>query len=285
MLEAFSDELEKIAADKKKEKEEERPDGEARGKAIVRGMGVGAAALAAEGVGNALLWRGLHRSEKENSPFTGDELMKLRTHMGFHGFTDTSPGNSAGYLAPTKENLELFRRFNIDDQLGRHGTVVIDPDKHGPHSLAHEYGHSRQEKHDNPLVKGMFHAYSRIPGYRHAALVAPNIAAMFGNPHGRAAKYAPLVGAALSVPVLFSEGHASHQGYKAMKETGFSSKQLAVARSDMGKMFGTYALGHGAIGVLAPYLIRKARIKAEREALRKQKEREHPLQEAPEHLS
>jgi hypothetical protein len=49
------------------------------------------------------------------------------------------------------------------------------------------------------------------------------------------------IGAAISAPLLITEGAASTKGLKMMKKAGASKQLMKAAKRDLGNAFGTYA--------------------------------------------
>jgi hypothetical protein len=60
-------------------------------------------------------------------------------------------------------------------------------------------------------------------------------------------------------PMLGEEAMASINAIKSMKRTGFSPQQLSMGKKQLGRAFGTYALGLGLPAIAAPYIIRKVK--------------------------
>jgi hypothetical protein len=67
----------------------------------------------------------------------------------------------------------------------------------------------------------------------------------------------PLISAAGVAPIIGEEAAASIHALKLMKSMGYPPEALSTARRQLGKAFGTYALGLGAPVVAAPYIVRK----------------------------
>jgi hypothetical protein len=132
---------------------------------------------------------------------------------------------------------------------------VMAPMKAGPHFTAHEFGHAMF---GNSTIGKLTHALRAPAAY--AGGIAGMTSATMADPDSTASKLSPLMGAAGVAPILGEEAMASINAIKSMKRTGlFSPQQMSLAKRQLGKGFGTYALGMGLPAIAAPYLIRKVK--------------------------
>ena len=131
---------------------------------------------------------------------------------------------------------------------------IMAPMKAGPHFTAHEFGHARF---GNSTLGKLLHV-ARTPGAL-AGNIAGLTAATAADPDSTASKLSPLMAAAGVAPILGEEAAASINAIKAMKRTGFSPQQLSMGKKQLGRAFGTYALGLGLPAIAAPYIIRKVK--------------------------
>jgi len=131
---------------------------------------------------------------------------------------------------------------------------IMAPMKAGPHFTAHEFGHAMF---GNSTLGKLIHI-ARTPGAL-VGNIAGLTAATAADPDSTASKLSPLMAAAGVAPILGEEAAASINAIKAMKRTGFSPQQLSMGKKQLGRAFGTYALGLGLPAIAAPYIIRKVK--------------------------
>lgn len=131
---------------------------------------------------------------------------------------------------------------------------VMAPMKAGPHFTAHEFGHAMF---GNSTLGKLTHMARTPTAY--AGGLAALTAATATDPDSTASKLSPLMAAAGVAPILGEEAMASINAIKAMKRTGFSPQQLSMGKKQLGRAFGTYALGLGLPSIAAPYIIRKVK--------------------------
>ena len=131
---------------------------------------------------------------------------------------------------------------------------VMAPMKAGPHFTAHEFGHAMF---GNSTLGKLTHM-ARTP-VAYAGGLAALTAATATDPDSTASKLSPLMAAAGVAPILGEEAMASINAIKSMKRTGFSPQQLSMGKKQLGRAFGTYALGLGLPAIAAPYIIRKVK--------------------------
>ena len=132
------------------------------------------------------------------------------------------------------------------------GAALVPMDS-GPHIAAHEFGHTLFGKSNVGRVTQAL----RIPAL--LGLVAGNATAAVSDPDSTASKLAPLMAAAGVAPILGEEAAASLHALKLMKNMGYAPEAMSTARRQLGKAFGTYAVGMGAPLIAAPYIIRKVK--------------------------
>lgn len=114
--------------------------------------------------------------------------------------------------------------------------AVFSTQHMGPHVVAHELGHAKLHK------SWLGKATTGIVGGAASTIGQPAAVAMAAtDPDSRASKWAPVVGAASQMPRLVNEGLATYHGYRGMQQAGFSPEQLAKARTQLGRAYGTYA--------------------------------------------
>lgn len=148
------------------------------------------------------------------------------------------------------EVLDMAAKHQATDAL-RTGLIAAPLDA-GPHVAAHEFGHGIFQKSNIGKVTQAL----RIPGAL-LGIGAGNVAASLSDPDSTTSKLSPLMSAAGIAPILGEEAAASIHALKLMKSVGYPPEALRTARKQLGKAFGTYALGLGAPVVAAPYIIRK----------------------------
>lgn len=124
------------------------------------------------------------------------------------------------------------------------GAYVADPEKIiysgmlDPHHLAHEIGHSEVHKTQlgrlaqSDLARALF-PISQLAGLATSAVVPGKwkIPAAIG------------VSTLLGAPTLYSEGAATYEGYKRLKELGASDRELNSYLKNMALPFGSYLAG------------------------------------------
>ena len=164
-----------------------------------------------------------------------------------------------GFLPKFLRNLEARKyvpRFGNKENAAQalESGFVIAPMNAGPHFSAHEFGHAAF----GGSALGKLTHLARVPGAL-AGNIAGLTAATTSDPDSTASKLSPLMAAAGVAPILGEEAAASINAIKSMKRTGFSPQQLSMAKKQLGRAFGTYALGLGLPAVSAPYIIRKVK--------------------------
>jgi hypothetical protein len=152
------------------------------------------------------------------------------------------------YVSP--EALDTSAKHQAESAL-RNGLIAAPLDS-GPHIAAHEFGHGIFQKSNLGKVTQAL----RLPGAL-LGIGAGNATAAMTDPDSTASKLSPLISAAGVAPIIGEEAAASIHALKLMKSMGYPPEALSTARRQLGKAFGTYALGLGAPVVAAPYIVRK----------------------------
>lgn len=155
----------------------------------------------------------------------------------------------AEQLGVHPDSIEDIAKFKAESAL-KSGLIAAPMDA-GPHIAAHEFGHGLFQKSNiGKLTQAL-----RLPAL--LGLVAGNATAATADPESTASKLSPLMSAAGIAPILGEEAAASLHALGLMKKLQYSPEALSTARRQLGKAFGTYAIGLGAPMIAAPYIIRK----------------------------
>jgi hypothetical protein len=178
------------------------------------------------------------------------KFMRKREEKGVAGFIRNYLNQTPAAEFATPEVLDRAAAHLATGALDN--GLIAAPLDAGPHIAAHEFGHGIFQKSNIGKVTQAL----RLPGALFG-IGAGNVTASLTDPDSTASKLSPLMSAAGVAPILGEEAAASIHALKLMKSMGYHPEALRTARRQLGKAFGTYALGLGAPVVAAPYLIRK----------------------------
>jgi hypothetical protein len=157
----------------------------------------------------------------------------------------------------SKDPAEIERVKRQAARIIEHGFqkgVEVLPSQVGAHVHAHELGHSAiGASKFGKILRG-----SRLPLGVGSAIAAGYMASK-ADTDSKTSKLAPLVGAAGIAPHLGEEAWASFKAMKGLKQIGTSAAELALAKKQLGRAWGTHALAFGLPVVAIPALITAAR--------------------------